>query len=114
MKRGEIWWAGLPEPLGSEPGKRRPVVIIQANAFNDSRIGTVVVAAITSNLERAGAPGNVRLSRRDSGLPSVSIVNVSQVATIDRSLLLRRVRALGSRVVDSIDDGLRLVLALPG
>jgi len=69
MRRGEIWWATLPEPVGSGPGMRRPVLVIQANPFNESRIATVIIAVITSNLALAEAPGNVRLGKGDSGLP---------------------------------------------
>ena len=112
MKRGEIWWASLPEPVGAGPGLRRPVVIVQSNPFNDSRIATAVVAVITSNLNLADAPGNVRIARAESGLAKPSVVNVSQVLTVDRDLLTQRVRALPGRTVSRIDDGLRLVLAL--
>ena len=112
MKRGEIWWASLSEPVGAGPGLRRPVVIVQSNPFNDSRIATAVVAVITSNLNLADAPGNVRIARAESGLAKPSVVNVSQVLTVDRDLLTQRVRALPGRTVSRIDDGLRLVLAL--
>lgn len=112
MKRGEVWWADLPEPTGSEPGLRRPVLIVQSNAFNESRIATAIVAVITSNLFLENAPGNVRLSKSDSGLPKPSIVNVSQLITIDRTLLGQRVKALPSKVLTEIGEGLRLVLAL--
>jgi mRNA interferase MazF len=112
MKRGELWWASLPEPAGSGPGYRRPVVVVQANAFNDSRIGTVLVAVVTSNLSLAAAPGNVRLSRRASGLAKPSVLNVSQLITLDRSVLTDRVRALPDAVLNEISAGLRLVLAL--
>lgn len=97
MRRGEIWWASLPGPTGSGPGFRRPVLVVQSNSFNQSRISTVVVAVITSNLVLAEAPGNVRLSKSEAGLPRVSVVNVSQLLTIDRSLLTLRVKALSSQ-----------------
>ncbi|MBA4077344.1 MAG: mRNA interferase MazF2 [Cyanobacteria bacterium PR.023] len=112
MKRGEIWWASLPEPVGSGPGLRRPVFIIQSNAFNESRISTVVVAVVTSNMALAEAPGNVRLSKSESGLPKPSAINVSQVLTIDRLLLTERVRALPASIIQKINEGLRLVLSL--
>ena len=112
MQRGEIWWASLPAPKGSEPGYRRPVLVVQSDAFNRSRIGTVVVAAITSNTALAEAPGNVLLSRRTSGLPKASVVNVSQMLTLDRALLTRPVRALARKDMAAIDAGLRLVLGL--
>jgi mRNA interferase MazF len=112
MKRGEIWWATLGEPTGSGPGLRRPVLILQSDPFNASRIATVVVAVVTSNLELAAAPGNVRLKRTDSGLARVSVVNVSQILTIDRNLLTARVRALPGAAMLAVERGLRLVLAL--
>ncbi|MBS0306071.1 MAG: type II toxin-antitoxin system PemK/MazF family toxin [Proteobacteria bacterium] len=112
MRRGEIWWASLPEPTGSGPGFRRPVFVVQSNSFNQSRIGTVVVAVITSNVALAEAPGNVRLSKSEAGLPRASVVNVSQLLTIDRSLLTLRVKALSSQTVARVDEGLRLVMAL--
>ncbi len=112
MKSGEIWWAALPDPLGSGPGFRRPVLVIQSNAFNASRISTVVVAVVTSNLALAEAPGNVRLTKSESGLPKSSVVNVSQIITIDRSLLNSRVKVLQSNVMEQVNAGLRLVLGL--
>jgi len=112
VRRGEIWWASLPEPVGSGPGLRRPVLVIQSNPFNDSRIGTVIVAVITSNLALAAAPGNVRLAKADSGLAKPSVVNVSQVLTLDRTLLTQRVRMLPERVISALDEGLRLSLGL--
>ena len=102
----------MPDPIGSGPGMRRPVVIVQANPFNDSRIATVVVAVITSNLSLADAPGNVRIAKTESGLSKPSVVNVSQVLTVDRELLTQRVKALPGQAVARIDDGLRLALAL--
>lgn len=112
MKRGEVWWASLPDPAGSGPGYRRPVLVVQANAFNDSRINTVVVAVITSNLRLAEAPGNVRLPRRSSGLGKTSVVNVSQLMTLDRRFLTERLKALPAAAVESVDQGMRLVLGL--
>jgi len=112
MKRGEIWWASLPNPVGSGPGLRRPVVVIQSNPFNDSRIGTVIIATVTSNLALAAAPGNIRISKSDSGLSQPSIINVSQLLTVDRSVLTERVKALPLAVLQRLDDGLRLVLGL--
>ncbi len=112
IKRGEIWWAGLPEPGGSEPGYRRPVLVVQSDAFNRSRINTVVVAAITSNLELAAAPGNVLLTRRQSKLPRESVVVVSQILTLDRRFLTKRVGGLSSAIVSDVDRGMRLVLSL--
>ncbi len=112
MKRGEVWWASLPDPVGSGPGYRRPVLVIQSKPFNESRIATVIVAVITTNLALGEAPGNVRLSKSESGLPKPSIVNVTQVITIDKSLLTEKVKSLPGAVVQQVDVGLRLVLAL--
>jgi mRNA interferase MazF len=112
VNRGEIWWASLPNPSGSEPGYQRPVLIVQADEFNRSRIGTVICSAITSNINLANAPGNVRLSTRVSGLPKTSVVNVSQVITLDKQRLGERVNALDARTMCEIEAGLRLVLSL--
>ena len=112
MKRGEVWWADSPEPRGSEPGFRRPVLIVQADPFNRSRIGTVVVAVITSNCSLAEAPGNVRLSRRQSKLPRESVVSASQVMTLARSFLSAKVGRVPAAKMEDVDAGLRLVLAL--
>jgi mRNA interferase MazF len=94
MRRGEVWWASLPTPDGSGPGLRRPVLILQSNPFNESAIGTVVVGILTSNLALAQARGNVRVSRAHSGLPKVSVINVSQIFTVDKRRLTERVKAL--------------------
>jgi mRNA interferase MazF len=112
MKRGEIWWAFLPEPTGSGPGLRRPVLVIQSNPFNESRIATVIVAVVTSNLALADAPGNVRLNKSESGLPKPSVVNVSQVLTVDRSILTERVKALPGSIIQRVNDGLRLAIGV--
>jgi len=112
MKRGEIWWASLTPSEGSGPGYRRPILIVQANSFNQSQISTVLVSVITSNLALAEAPGNVRISRSDSGLQKASVVNISQILTIDRQLLTGRVGVLPGRTMDRIDEGLKLVLSI--
>ncbi len=112
MRRGEVWWADLPDPVGSGPGLKRPVLVIQANPFNESRIATVIVAIITSNLGLAELPGNVRIGKAESGLPKPSVVNISQLLTLDRSLLSDRVKMLPSSCLVRIDEGIRLVLAL--
>jgi len=112
MNRGEIWWASLPPPKGSGPGYRRPVLVVQANPFNKSTISTVLVAVITSNLALAQAPGNVRISKAESGLSKASVVNVSQLLTIDRSVLTEKAGVLSTRAVDRVNEGLKLVLAL--
>ncbi|HTQ98488.1 MAG TPA: type II toxin-antitoxin system PemK/MazF family toxin [Candidatus Acidoferrum sp.] len=91
---------------------RRSVLVIQSNPFNEGRIATVIVAVVTSNLALAGTPGNVRLSKSDSGLPKPSVINVSQVLTVDRSLLTEKVRALPIAVVQKVNEGLRLALSV--
>ncbi len=112
MRRGEIWWASLGAPTGSGPGYRRPVLIIQSNAFNESAIRTTICAVITSNLRLADAPGNGRLSRKASGLPKESVVNVSQLVTLDKGLLTARIGRASPEVLRGVEAGLRLVLAL--
>ena len=112
IKRGEIWWAELPESSGSEPGYKRPLVIIQSNEFNSSNIGTVIAAVITSNIYLASAPGNILLSKKNSKLSKKSVVNVSQLITVDKSFLTDKVHTLSSKLMAQIDDGIRLVLKL--
>lgn len=112
MRRGEVWWASLPEPKGSEPGYRRPVVIVQADDFNRSNINTVVCSSITSNLNIAAAPGNIRLPARVSGLRRPSIVNVSQLVTVDKKFLSKKVKTLDHKIMRQIDEGIGLVLNL--
>ena len=112
MKRGEIWWADLSSPVGSGPGYRRPVLVVQANPFNASRIATVIVATITSNIALAEAPGNVRITKSDSGLPQPSVVNISQLITLDRAVLTSKVKTLAGAAMDKVDIGLTLVLGL--
>ena len=110
--RGEIWWANLPEPIGSEPGYRRPVLIVQDDAFNRSQIQTTIAIVITSNLNLAQAPGNVLLPKKLTGLSRDSVANVSQLITIDKAFLTERVSALTIDLLEQVDDGLRLVLYL--
>lgn len=112
MHRGEIWWGSLPEPTASGPGFRRPLLIVSANSFNDSRISTVIAAVITSNLRLADAPGNVRLPSKGTGLAKASVVNVSQIVTVDKTFLTRRIGTLNPRLLAEVDEGLRLVLSI--
>jgi mRNA interferase MazF len=112
VKRGEVWWASLPSPAGSGPGFRRPVLIVQSDPFNESRVSTAIVAVITSNLALAEAPGNIRAGKAETGLSKPAVVNVSQVLTIDKALLTERVRPLPPATLRRVDDGLRLVLGL--
>ncbi|NOQ45838.1 MAG: type II toxin-antitoxin system PemK/MazF family toxin [Desulfobulbaceae bacterium] len=112
MKRGEIWWAELPEPAGSGSGYKRPLVIIQSNEFNKSKINIIIVAVITSNIRLAAAPGNVLLPAEKSKLPRESVINVSQIITIDKSFLTEKVHTLSNRVMAQVDEGVRLALKL--
>ncbi len=112
MKRGEIWWASLPELSGAEPGYRRPVLIIQADDFNRSGIQTVLCTIISSNLHLAAAPGNVNLSKRASGLSKPSVVNISQLITVDKSFITERVKRVDAEILREVETGLRLVLDL--
>mgnify|MGYP003042561604 CR=1 FL=1 len=113
VQRGEVWWADLDDAHGSAPGYRRPVLVVQSDAFNRSRIQTVLVAVLTSNLKLIDAPGNVLLPSKASGLPKDSVVNVSQVLTLDRIFLTERAGKLAGRHMAQVDAGLKLVLALP-
>ena len=110
LKRGEIWWAELPEPRGSEPGFRRPVLIVQSDVFNASPIQTLLVAIVTSNLKLAEAPGNVKLTSGSTGLSRDSVVNVSQIFTLDRRFLREFAGELNVRSRRLVDEGLRLVM----
>jgi mRNA interferase MazF len=112
VERGEIWWANLGEPRGSSPGFDHPVVIIQSDNFNKSNINTVIVALITSNLSRAAMPGNVNLSKRASGLEKESVVNITQLFTVDKTDLREYVETLSEHKIEQIEKGLRLVLSL--
>jgi mRNA interferase MazF len=112
MYRGEIWWANLPDPVGSEPGYRRPVLVIQDDTFTESRISTVIVVMITSNIQLAEAPGNVILPRGVSGLPKDSVANVSQIFTIDKTFLVERLGSLPDYLQEEVDEGLRTILYL--
>ena len=110
ISQGEVWWADLPAPSGSGPGYRRPVVVVQGDPFNRSAIGTIVSIPLTSTLRWADAPGNVRLTARATGLPRDSVANVSQIVTVDRSILTERVGKLARSKVDLIVSGIDIVL----
>lgn len=112
INRGEIWWANLPEPTGSGPGFRRPVLIVQSDKFNHSKINTIIILIISTNLKLINSEGNVLLTSKQSGLPKDSVVNVSQLFTIDESILLEYVETLSERKIEQIDSGLRIVLSL--
>jgi len=110
MDRGEIYWVDFGIPAGSGPGYRRPVVVIQSNTFNQTRIKTVIVAIISSNLDLAEAPGNVLLTQEGSGLSKDSVVNVSQLYTVDKGSLLESIGKVTNQTLNKIDAGIRLVL----
>ncbi|PYU91761.1 MAG: mRNA interferase MazF2 [Acidobacteria bacterium] len=110
MSQGEVWWADLPAPAGSGPGFRRPVVVAQCDALNRSRIGTVVCVPLTSNLKWAGAPGNVSLPARLTGLPRDSVANVSQIVSLDKELLTVRVGRLPQAKLDLLVSGINVIL----
>jgi mRNA interferase MazF len=112
IQRGEIWWATLPEPLGSEPGSRRPILIVQADNFNRSGIRTVIGVVLTTNLRLADAPGNVLLLKRHTGLLKDCVANISQLITTDKSFLTERVGDVSVSLLERIEAGLRLVLDL--
>jgi mRNA interferase MazF len=107
-----VWWADLDEPRGSEPGYRRPVLIVQADSFNRSRIATVLCVVLTSNLRLVDAPGNVLVSAKAAGLSKDSVANVSQLITLDRAFLDEQIGRLPPRLMNAVDAGLMLVLGL--
>lgn len=112
VSRGEVWWADLPDPVGSAPGYRRPVLIVQSEAFNRSRLATVVVVVLTANLRLLEAPANVLIPSPASGLARDSVANVSQILTVDRGILIERAGRLPPGLLKRIEDGLRVVLDL--
>jgi len=111
-ERGKIWWTHLGPPEDSAPAGRRPVLVVQSDAFNQSRIATVVVAVVTSNDSLATGPGNVMVRSDDAGLPRDSVVNVSQLLTLNESRLVDRVGRLPFPVMQQVNEGIRLVLSL--
>jgi len=112
MVRGEIWWAKLPYPEGSKPAKRRPVLLIQGDSFNRSKINTVICAVITSNIDLAGLPGNLLLEKSISGLEKTSVVNFSQIATIDKTDLAKQVAMLPKPMLEKVNNCLKLILEI--
>ena len=110
ISQGEVWWADLPSPTGSGPGFRRPVIVVQCDALNRSRIGTVVCVPLTSNLKWALAPGNVQLSHRETGLPKDSVANVSQIVSVDKDLLTQRAGKLPLAKLTLVLSGIGIVL----
>ena len=112
MVRGEIWWAELPLPSGSKPAKRRPVLIIQGDSFNQSSINTVICAVITSNIELATLPGNLLLEKTISGLSKTSAVNFSQITTLDKTDLTKQVAMLPKPMLEKVNNCLKLMLEI--
>jgi mRNA interferase MazF len=110
INQGDIYWIELDEPEGSEPGYKHPHVIVQNNLFNSSKIKTVLVCPLTTNLKRASSPGNVSLDKKESGLPKESVVNVSQVFTVDKTQLDEYVGTLSSKRITEIINGIKLLL----
>lgn len=110
ISQGEIWWADLPDPTGSGPGFRRPVVVVQGDSFNRSKIATVLCVPLASNLKWAEAPGNVLLQTRLTGLPKDSVANVSQIITLDKSLLTERVGRLSRAKAELVLAGINVAL----
>ena len=109
IKQGEIFWVDLAEPKGSEPGYRHPHIVIQNNLFNASRINTIVVCSLTSNLSRAKAPGNVLLNKGEANLPQKSVVNISQIFTVNKSDLVEKLGQVSEKRIMEILDGIKLL-----
>jgi mRNA interferase MazF len=112
VQRREVWWADLEEPRGFEPGFRRPVLVVQADAFNRSKLRTVVGVVLTSNTRLLDAPGNVLLPSKATGLPRDSVANVTQIVTLDEDYLTERTGRVAPRLMAQVDAGLKLVLDL--
>ncbi|MES2176716.1 MAG: type II toxin-antitoxin system PemK/MazF family toxin [Gemmatimonadota bacterium] len=112
IRRGELWWADLDAPVGAAPGFRRPVLVVQSDGFNHSRIASTVIVPLTTNIQRADAPGNVLIRARDSALEKDSVVNVSQPIAVDRRALIKRIGAVDGATMTAVARGLRLVLDL--
>lgn len=110
ISQGDIWWVDLSEPIGSAPGFKRPVLVIQGDPLNQSRIATVICVVLTSNLKWGSAPGNVRLSSKITGLPKDSVANVSQIITVDRDLLETRVGKISGSKLTQVLQGIDIVM----
>ena len=110
MVKGEIWWASLPSPRGSEPAKKRPVLIIQSDDYNSSNLNTVICAVVTSNLRLAKVPPNILLEKAISHLQRTSVINFSQILTIDKSFLIQMVSMLPKQFIQSINGALKTIL----
>jgi mRNA interferase MazF len=112
MTRGELWWADFGLPFGSEPGFKRPVLIIQSDFFNNSRINTVIVIPLTTNLLLAEAPGNILITGDESKLKKDSVIVISQIEAIDRRRLIEKITAVSGETIKKIEDGVMFILGI--
>ncbi|HRQ38011.1 MAG TPA: type II toxin-antitoxin system PemK/MazF family toxin [Chloroflexota bacterium] len=110
IRQGDVFWVELGDPMGSSPGFVRPVVVVQNNVFNQSRINTVLVCVLTSNLQSANAPGNVQLNQGEANLPKQSVANVSQIITVDKTQLVEKIGSLSMHRIREVLDGLDLII----
>ena len=112
IRQGDLVWVKFPQARGSKPAGRRPALVLQSNAFNLSRINTIVVAAVTSNLKYEEMPGNIRLSKGEAGIPKASVVNISQTHSLDRTFIESRIGTLGSEKLQLVRSGLKILFDL--
>ena len=112
MTRGEIWWADFGIPFGSEPGFKRPVLVVQDDAFNKSNIGTIVVVPLSTNLLLAEAPGNVLFGKKATGLSKDSVAVLSQIVSVDRERLIEKITKIDKRLFGEVEEGLMTVLGI--
>lgn len=112
ISRGEIYIAELGLPIGSSPGFKRPVLVLQSDLFNESKIGTVIASVLTSNVDLANAPGNVFIKAHDSGLKKDSVINISQIVTVDKVQLTQKISKVRNSILKEVEDGIRLILNL--
>jgi mRNA interferase MazF len=112
MTRGELWWTDFGLPFGSEPGFRRPILIVQDDAFNKSKINTVIIVPLTTNLALAEAPGNVLLEKEESGLTKDSVLVVSQLSAIDKKRLIEFAGKIEKQTIEEVEEGIKLVLGM--
>ena len=110
IKQGDIFWIDLPAPRGSESGYRHPHVVIQNNIFNSSKINTVVVCALTSNIRRASSPGNVLLKKGEANLPKASVINITQIITLNKLELEEKIGTLSPKRIEEINNGIKLLI----
>ena len=113
INQGDVYWIDFDEPSGSEPGYRHPHIVIQNNIFNRSRINTVVVCSLTSNLKRSKSPGNVTLKKGEANLPKKCVINITQIKSVDKASIKEKIGTLAKRRLDEVHEGLKLVMSLP-